>query len=80
MSPIADKTRPFRVHACHVDSHQARVLREVSFEAAAVAYVEDFHPPMADAREISVIVREVDTGHEHCFRIDLSSGDAAPCD
>lgn len=79
MSPIAGKTRPFRVHARHVDSHHARVLDEASFEAAALAYVEDFHPPMTDAREISVIVRELDTGHERCFRIDLDSGDAAPC-
>jgi len=34
---------------------------------------------MTDEHEISVIVREVGTGHEHCFRIDLDSGEAAPC-
>ena len=32
-----------------------------------------------DGEEISVIVREVETGHEHCFRIDLESGETAPC-
>jgi len=62
-----------------VDSHHARILEEASFEAAAVAYVEDFHPPVADDSGISVVVRELGTGHEHCFRIDLESGDAAPC-
>ncbi|PHY12401.1 hypothetical protein CSW58_12860 [Caulobacter sp. B11] len=80
MSPIAGKTRPFRVHARHVDSHQARLLQEASFETAAVAYVEDFPPPRTDAAEISVIVREADTGQARCFRIDLGSGDAAPSD
>ncbi len=34
--------RDFRVHARHIDSHHAHVVKEASFEAAAVAYVEDF--------------------------------------
>jgi hypothetical protein len=79
MTKVAEETRQFSVHARHVDSHHARVLEETSFEAAAVAYVEDFHPPLTDEREISVVVREVGTGHEHCFRIDLESGETAPC-
>lgn len=72
------ETRPFSVHARHVGGHHARVLHEASFEAAAVAYVEDFLPPIG-GNEISIIVREVETGHEHSFRIDLESGDATPC-
>jgi hypothetical protein len=79
MTKVTGETRQFSVHARHVDSHQARVLDEASFEAAAVAYVEDFHPPVGDDNEISVIVREVGTGREHCFRIDLESGETAPC-
>jgi len=78
MIPVPGETHQFRVHARHVDAHHARVLEEASFEAAAVAYVEDFHPSVSDEREISVIVREVGTGHEHCFRIDLDSGEATP--
>jgi hypothetical protein len=80
MNQVAGKTRQFSVHARHVDCHHARVLEEVSFKAAAVAYVEDFHLTIGNEAEISVIVREVGTGHEHCFRIDLGSGEAAPCD
>ncbi len=76
--PQASNARRFRVHARHVEAHHARVLEERSFEAAAIAYVEDLHA-VSDKPEISVIVREVDSGHEHCFRIDLESGDAAPC-
>lgn len=71
--------RSFSVHARHLDRHHARVLREPSFEAAAVAYAEDLHAPPADDEAISVIVREVESGHEHCFRIDLATGETAPC-
>ena len=77
-APITE-IRTFSVRARDIDSHHARTLEEASFEAAAVAYVEDFHPPVGDSDEISVIVRELETGHEHCFRIDLDSGEAAPC-
>jgi hypothetical protein len=76
--PDAANDRLFSVHARHLDSHHARTLSERSFEAAAVAYVEDLHA-IGDEPEISVIVRDVASGHEHCFRIDLDSGDAAPC-
>lgn len=79
MTQVAGETRQFSVHARHVGNHHARVLEEVSFEAAAVAYLEDFHSPMTEDHEISVIVREVQTGHEHCFRVDLQSGETAPC-
>jgi len=81
MTHIAGITRRFRVHARHIDGHHARLLEESSFEAAAVAYLEDFasHAPGSDGREISVIVHEVGTGHEHCFKIDLDSGEAISC-
>lgn len=79
MTEVAGETRQFSIHARDLDRHHARVLEEASFEAAAVAYLEDFHPPMTMEHDIIVIVREVATGHEHCFRIDLNSGDTAPC-
>jgi Family of unknown function (DUF5961) len=70
--------RRFSVHGRHVDRHHARILEEESFEAAAVAYIEDFHPLVGDDHEISVIVRDLADGHERCFRIDLDSGETAP--
>ena len=76
--PKASDARRFSVHARHIEAHHARVLEERSFEAAAVAYVEDFHAIGAEP-EISVIVRELDSGQEHCFRVDLESGAAAAC-
>ena len=77
MSQVAE-IRRFSVHARHVGAHHARTLMERSFEAAAVAYVEDLHA-VSDDHELSVIVREIDSGHEHCFRIDLDSGETSAC-
>jgi hypothetical protein len=77
MTSAADD-REFSVHARHVDRHHARVVVESSFEAAAIAYVDDF-ALIGEETEISVIVRELASGHEHCFRIDLDTGEAGPC-
>ena len=76
--PSAANNREFSVHARHLDRHYARVVLERSFEAAAVAYVEDLHA-LGDDREISVIVREVANGQEHCFLVDIGIGETAPC-
>jgi hypothetical protein len=81
MSHATQHPRNFKVHARHLDGHQARVLEEVSFEAAAIAYVEDFDltAPVSDDHQVSIVVQDVETGHQHCFKIDLDSGDASPC-
>ena len=76
--------RLFRVHARHIEDPHASphpcVLSEASFEAAAVAYLEGWaHAPGEDST-VSVIVRDLASGHEHCFRLDLETGAAAPCD
>lgn len=80
MNQATADTRRFSVHARHVDQHCARLLDEASFEAAAVAYVEDFHPAVDVDNEVSVIVREVGTGRQHCFKINVESGESAPCE
>lgn len=78
MIDAARKTRRFKVHARHEDVRHGRVLREPSFEAAAVAYVEHL-PASAEARsEISVVVHDLQSGHEHSFVVHLDSGEATP--
>jgi len=77
--PINAPTRAFRVHARHMDPHSARHIQEGSFEAAAVAYVETYVPTVTDEPEVNVIVHDVASGREHCFRIDLENGETAPC-
>uniref|UniRef100_B0T9E1 Uncharacterized protein n=1 Tax=Caulobacter sp. (strain K31) TaxID=366602 RepID=B0T9E1_CAUSK len=73
------ETQTFRVHARDDDHNHAHSVDAVSFEDAAVAFVEMWHPPVDADNEVSIVVRQVDSGVEHCFRIDLDSGQAAPC-
>ena len=81
MSDTEETMRRFRVHARDVDHHHARIVEEVSFEAAATAYLEHYALPVVgeDGPEIRVIVHDIGSGREHCFRIDMESGDTAPC-
>ena len=79
MTQPAPDTRGFSVHARHLNAHDARIVREESFEAAAVAYAEDLHVAAEDGDEVSLIVRDLETGHEHCFKVDLVSGETAAC-
>jgi len=71
-------TSAFAVHAA-TPRGPARIVSEAGFEAAAMAFVEDYALPADHEGDVVVIVREVETGREHCFRIDLASGQAAPC-
>jgi hypothetical protein len=70
---------PFTVRARHLHGHHARSLDEPSPEAAAVAYLEDFGHDLDEDEAVAVIVRDDDTGREQCFRVDLASGETAPC-
>jgi hypothetical protein len=72
--------RPFRVHARHLDAPHAHVVTEASFEAAAVAWLEAWSGEIGFEAIVSVIVRDLATGHEHCFGIDLDTGAKAPRD
>jgi hypothetical protein len=79
MTDVLPSARRFRVRTLHADDHHGYVVAELSFEAAAVAYLED-RPIFTDEHdEIRVIVRDLESGHEHCFRIDLETGETAPC-
>jgi Family of unknown function (DUF5961) len=73
------KLRNFRVHARHVDRHHARLVTETSFEAAAVAYLDDYPQMPDDEPAVSIVVHELATGHEHCFRVDFDTGEMASC-
>ena len=81
MSHTTEVTRFFKVRARHVENHEARLVGEASFEAAAVAYMEllELSVPIDKDHELSVIVQDAWTGHECCFHIDLDSGEITPC-
>jgi hypothetical protein len=74
------ETRQFRVQARHLAAPHAHLVSEVSFEAACVAWLEGWPGEIGAELTISVIVRDVATGHEHCFGIDLETGAMASCD
>jgi hypothetical protein len=69
--------RVFHVRLGAAEGRGGLVVEEASFEAAAIAFLEREAPQEED--DAVVIVCDAETGHEHCFRIDLSSGAARPC-
>ncbi|MDZ4371097.1 MAG: DUF5961 family protein [Phenylobacterium sp.] len=69
--------RRYLVHDRELGRQHALLVEEASAEAAAVAYAEDF--PHA-AAEVSLIVRDLSDGHEHCICVDLETGEATDCD
>jgi hypothetical protein len=69
--------RRFSVYTRDLGIDHARMVEASSVESAAVAYIEHLHG--APAEEISIVVRDVETGHDHCFRIDLTTGDTTAC-
>lgn len=71
--------RRFLVRDRALHSHGVHVLTEVTFEAAAATYLERHGPTSADG-ELQILVHDLDTGAEHCFRIDLESGETRSCD
>lgn len=57
-----------------------RAITGHSFEDAALAYLEECHPPADATGEVVLIVRQAHSGHEQCFRIEVTTGRTQPCD
>lgn len=70
----SEDTRVFKVRARHEDGNLGRLIREPSSEAAAIAYVEHL-PLVAGQHEVGVVVRDVQTGHEHSYLLHLDPGE-----
>lgn len=74
----SDTARRFYAH--DRDGHRqagARIDDAESFHDAAIAYAER-HPATA-VGELSVIVKDCETGEEQCFVVHLDEGEAEPC-
>lgn len=78
--PPPDDLHRYTVHAAEDGRNAAHTVEGTSFEDAAIAFVERWAPAPDAEGDVAVIVRDAETGAQHCFRIDLGSGDAAPCD
>lgn len=79
MPKFATPQRPFSVHG--LDAAPSRGARVVAagFEAAALTFLEAHHP-QDDGDEVSLMVEDCATGERQCFRVDLATGAAAPCE
>ena len=75
--PVAQ--RRFSVHDSETSSSRAQVVEGVSFEDAALQFVEHGHPH-GDGDEVALLVEDCDTGERQCFRIELATGETGPCD
>lgn len=71
--------RRFSVHGVEDLPSHGHLIEGLTFEDAALHYLEDRHGATADA-EVSLLVEDCDSGERQCFRVDLATGEAAPCD
>lgn len=72
--------RRFSVHGVADAPGRSQMIEGLSFEDAALHFIEDHHPQADADDEISLFVEDCETGERQCFRIDLQTGDTAPCD
>jgi hypothetical protein len=71
--------RRFAVHAATDGRHRAEIVYAAGHEAAAVAFLEGGSPAIEDDGSLTVVVHDCDSGREHCYRIDLDTGETGPC-
>ena len=71
--------RRFEVHAAYEDRRRGHAVDGQSFEAAALAFIEAWHPAVDADGDVSVIVTDCEDGRRQCFRIDVETGESAPC-
>jgi hypothetical protein len=72
--------RRFSVHGVAEAPACAHIVEGLSFEDAALHFLEDQHPAADAEDEVSLFVEDCETGERQCFRIDLATGETAPCD
>ncbi len=70
--------RAYCVHCSDEAPTNTHRVEAKSFTEAAVTFLERWHVE-AYAEAVSVIVEAQETGERHCFTVDLSTGEAAPC-
>lgn len=71
--------RSFSVHARDEAPSRGRRVEAADFEAAALAYLDAFGP-QEDGPEVALMVEDCETGERQCFRVDIATSEASPCD
>jgi hypothetical protein len=75
----AASPRSFSVHAAEEAPGRSCKVEGASHLDAALHFVAERHLPGDLFGEAAVMVEDCETGERQCFRIDLGSGQAAPC-
>jgi hypothetical protein len=79
MTEPSAQPRSFSVHASDEAPGRAHMVEGASHMDAALQFVQEQHPAADLFGEAAVMVEDCETGERQCFRIDLGSGDVAPC-
>ena len=79
MTETSASPRSFSVHAADEAPSRNHRVEGASHMDAALQFVAEQHPPADLFGEAAVMVEDCETGERQCFRIDLGSGEAAPC-
>jgi hypothetical protein len=72
--------RRFSVHGADEAPSRSHLIEGVSFEDAALHFIEEFHPAADAEDEVTLFIEDCDSGERQCFRIHTTSGETAPCD
>jgi hypothetical protein len=79
MSPPSDPAQRFFAHASSEGPGRGHLVAGAStFEDAAMRFVEDRLDAEEDG-QVKVIVRDAETGEQHCFCVDVGEETAQPC-
>ena len=73
-------THRFYVHASDAARGAGRVIEDAASPDEAAFIFAEHGLADADRENVALIVKDCDTGAQHCFRIDLATGESAPCD
>jgi hypothetical protein len=77
--PATALRRRYSVHGTEEVPSRGHLVEGTTFEDAALHFLEACQPE-SEGDEVSLIVEDCDTGERQCFRIDLATGETAPCD
>jgi hypothetical protein len=70
--------RNFSVHGVDEAPSRGCLVEGLTFEDAALHFLTDRH--LDDGGDVALIVEDCETGERQCFRIDLATGETAPCE
>ncbi|MDB5476924.1 MAG: hypothetical protein JWP49_2435 [Phenylobacterium sp.] len=79
MTVAASLERSFSVHGLEEAPSRGQRVEAINFQDAALAFLEAHHPQV-EAAEVSLLVEDCETGERQCFRVDVATGETAPCD